>query len=56
MYFWKFPRGGIKAVYLGHRMEPKVRGKIVELLYKQQAQKFDVIPSRYDYTLRFEQF
>ena len=56
MYFWKFPRAGIKAVYLGHRMEPKVRSKIVELLHKQQALRFDVIPSRENYTFRFEQF
>ncbi len=56
LYFWKLPREGVKAVYFGHRMEAKVRSKIVELLNGHRAQKFDVVPSRQDYTFKFEQF
>ncbi len=56
LYFWPLRRDGIKAVYFGHRMEAKVRSKIIELLNGHRAQKFDVIPSRQDYAFTFEQF
>lgn len=56
LYFQLLPRASVKAVYFGHRMEAKVRSRIIELLSGQRAQKFDVVPSRQDYTFRFEQF
>ena len=56
LYFRQLPRDGVKAVYIGHRMEAKVRSRIVELLNEHRAQKFDVIPSRRDYSFTFEQF
>jgi hypothetical protein len=56
LYFWQLPRAGLKAVYIGHRMEAKTRSRIIELLNGHQAQKFDVVPSRQDYTFTFEQF
>jgi hypothetical protein len=56
LYFRQLPRAGVKAVYIGHRMEAKVRSRIVALLNGHRAQKFDVIPSRQDYTFTFEQF
>ena len=56
LYLWPLPRAGVKAVYFGHRMEAKAKSRIVELLEEHPAQKFDVIPSRRDYTFTFEQF
>ena len=56
LYFWQLPRTGLKAIYFGHRMESKVKSRITELLSGQRAQKFEVVPSRQDYTFRFEQF
>lgn len=56
LYFWQLPRDGIKAVFIGHRMDPKFRSRIVELLSGNQTQKFDVISSRQDYSFTFEQF
>lgn len=56
LYFWQLPRASLKAVYIGHRMEAKARSRIIELLNGHQAQKFDVVPSRKDYTFMFEQF
>jgi hypothetical protein len=56
LYFWQLPREGLKAVYIGHRMEPKVRKRIIELLKGQRTQMFNVVPSRQDYTFTFQQF
>jgi hypothetical protein len=56
LYFRSLPRAGVKAVYFGHRMEAKVRSRIIELLNGHQAEKFDVIPSRRNYAFTFEQF
>ncbi len=56
LYFRQLPRDGVKAVYFGHRMEAKVRSRIVELLSGYRTQKFNVIPSRQDYSFKFEQF
>jgi hypothetical protein len=56
LYFRPLPCASVKAVYFGHRMETKVRSKIVGLLNGHRAQKFNVIPSRQDYTFKFEQF
>jgi hypothetical protein len=56
LYFWRFPREGIKAIYIGHRMDPKKRSRIIELLRGQRAQKFDFVPSGQDYSFTFQQF
>ena len=56
LYFWQLPRAGLKSVYFGHRMEPRDRSRIIKLLSGQRAQKFNFVPSRQDYTFRFEQF
>jgi len=56
LYFWRLPRVGLKSVYFGHRMESNLRSRIIELLSGQPAQKFDFVPSKQDYTFRFEPF
>jgi hypothetical protein len=55
LYLMNLPRTCVKAIYLGHRMETSVRSKIFEILKKTTIAKFNVIPSRNDYTLSFQE-
>jgi hypothetical protein len=55
LYLRPFPRAGIKAIYFGHRMEAKLKSRLTELLQGHTVEKFNVVPSRQDYTFRLEQ-
>ncbi len=53
VYFRKLPRSCIQAVYLGHRMDPEVRQRVLQLL--NGTKRFDVIPNNKSYTLSFQE-
>jgi Protein of unknown function (DUF2971) len=55
LYLANLPRACVKAVYLGHRMEKKVRDKILQILSGTSIGKIDVIPNRDDYTLSYRE-
>ena len=53
-YLYEVPRVSIKAVYLGHRLDCAIRGRILDALSQTKAVKYVQVPSKEDYTFSFQ--
>lgn len=53
LYFWPLPLICVRAVYLGHRLEPEFRSRLQKALQVTDVKQFEVATSRENYKLTF---